>query len=48
MNSVPKQLTLSNSKQGWADFTCPSKSVSIWVKKGARGLEHFKNAPKQE
>lgn len=44
--SADKTITIGDD--GWADFTCPSKSVSIWVKKGARGLEHFKNAPKQE
>ncbi|GAA5867187.1 hypothetical protein JCM8547_006269 [Rhodosporidiobolus lusitaniae] len=28
-------------EDGWATFKCPSKSVSIWVKKDARGREAF-------
>jgi alpha-amylase len=26
---------------GWADFRCPARSVSIWVKKDARFREEF-------
>ncbi|GAA6007384.1 uncharacterized protein JCM10292_005519, partial [Rhodotorula paludigena] len=26
---------------GWANFKCPSKSVSVWTKKDARGKEAF-------
>lgn len=26
---------------GWADFRCPARSVSIWVKKDAKMREEF-------
>ncbi|BGP33020.1 hypothetical protein JCM10296v2_004809 [Rhodotorula toruloides] len=28
-------------EDGWATFKCPSKSVAVWVRKDARGLETF-------
>ncbi|KAJ8293289.1 Glucan 1,4-alpha-maltohexaosidase [Rhodotorula toruloides] len=28
-------------EDGWATFKCPSKSVAVWVRKDARGLEAF-------
>lgn len=27
--------------QGWTDFRCPARSVSVWAKKDARGREEF-------
>jgi hypothetical protein len=29
---------------GWAEFRCPAESVSIWVKKDAKGREEFSKA----
>jgi alpha-amylase len=28
-------------EDGWAEFHCPARSVSIWAKKDARGREEF-------
>ncbi|GAA5981495.1 hypothetical protein JCM11641_004782, partial [Rhodosporidiobolus odoratus] len=33
-------------EDGWATFKSPSKSVGIWVKRGARGIDGFKKAAK--
>lgn len=29
-------------EEGWAEFRCPARSVSIWTKTDARGREEFK------
>ena len=28
-------------EDGWAEFMCPARSVSIWTKTDARGREEF-------
>jgi alpha-amylase len=35
------QEEITISQDGWAEFRCPARSVSIWTKKDARGREEF-------
>jgi len=35
--------TITIGEDGWAEFRCPAKSVSIWTKEYARGKEEFKH-----